>query len=89
MALSRLEQETIINFNEAEDEAHVYTHNERWQKYLESIGFKPYRTNSFGGNDYKIPKYMIRLPRQKVQLSAQEKARRSDAARRMVANRHG
>jgi hypothetical protein len=75
MPLTRYEQETIISFNEAEDVGHVYTHNERWQRHLEALGFKPYRQNSFGGRDYEIPKQMIRLPRPKRQFSAEEKIR--------------
>jgi len=81
MPLTRYEQETIINFNEAEDTADVFTYNEKWQRHLESLGFKSYRTNSFGGKDYTIPKHMIHLPRKKIELSPEEKARRAEQAR--------
>lgn len=81
MPLTRLEQETIINLNEAEDIAHVFTYNEKWQRYLESLGFKPCRVNGFGGTDYAIPKCMIHLPRKKMELSVEEKARRAQRAR--------
>lgn len=81
MPLTRFEQETIINFNEAEDVAHVFTYNEKWQRHLESLGFTPYRVNDFGGKDYAIHKSMIHPPRKKVELSVEEKARRAERAR--------
>ena len=81
MPLVRFEQETIINFNEAEGIAYVFTYNEKWQRHLASLGFKPYRVNDFGGKDYAIPKSMIHPPRKKVELSVEEKARRAERAR--------
>lgn len=81
MPLTRHEQETIINFNEGEEMAYVYTYNERWIKHLEGLGFTAYRVNSFGGKDYAIPKHMIHLPRKKVELSDDEKARRTERLR--------
>lgn len=83
MPLTRFEQETIINFNEAEDVAHIFTYNEKWQRYLESLGSKAYRENSFGGKDYAIPKHMVHLPRKRMELSMEEKARRAESARRL------
>ena len=83
MPLTRFEQETIISFNESEDVANIFTYNERWQHHLEGMGFKPYRTNSFGGKDYSIPKHMVHLPRRKMELSDAEKSRRADRARRL------
>lgn len=79
--LRNTEQGTIINFNEAEDTADVFTYNERWIRHLEGLGFTPYMVNSFGGKDYTIPKHMIHLPRKKVELSPEEKARRAEHAR--------
>lgn len=87
MPLTRAEQETIILFNELDDEAHVYTHNERWQKHLEGLGFKPSRTNPFGGKDYTIPKYMVKLPRAKIELSEAERARRQGQGRALHARK--
>jgi hypothetical protein len=81
MPLTRFEQETVISFNEAEDTANVFTYNERWQRHLESLGFKAYRENSFGGKDFSIPKHMIHLPRKKMELSVEEKDRRAERAR--------
>jgi len=33
--LTNYEQETIINFNKAEDMAHIFTYEKTWQKHLE------------------------------------------------------
>lgn len=35
--LTNYEQEAIINFNKAEDIAHIFTYNKRWQRHLEKI----------------------------------------------------
>ena len=37
MSLSRMEQETIINFNEAEPTATIYTHNPALRRKLELL----------------------------------------------------
>lgn len=37
MSISRLEQETIINFNEAEPTASIYTHNGALKRRLEKL----------------------------------------------------
>ena len=81
MPLTRYEQETVIRFCEAEDTADVFTYNEKWQRHLESLGFKPYRVNDFGGKDYAIPKHMIHLPRKKLELTETERARRIERGR--------
>ena len=73
MPLTRYEQETIINFNEAEDTADVFTYNERWIRHLEGLGFTAY-----------IPKHMIYLPRPKKQFSAEEKARMVERGRALA-----
>jgi len=85
--LRNTEQETIINFNEAEDTADVFTYNERWIRYLEGLGFTAYMVNSFGGKDYTIPKHMIHLPRPKKQFSAEEKARLVERGRALAQKR--
>ena len=36
MKTALIEQETIINFNEGEKVANIYTHNKTWQRHLES-----------------------------------------------------
>ena len=68
--LSAYEQETIINFNKAEDVAYVCTYEETWQKHLEGrLGVKPVMDNGFGGNEYELPKSRIKPPRAPRRLS--------------------
>ena len=48
--LSGYERETIINFNEVEDVASIFTYNRAWQKHLETrLGLKPDYDNGYGG----------------------------------------
>ncbi len=78
MALSKLEQETIISFNEFESDAHIFTYNKTWQKHLESkLGLKPVSTSKDGSREYVLPKIRLLLPRAKRQLSTEAKKKRA------------
>ena len=78
--LSAYEQETIINFNKAEDTAYIFTYEKTWQKHLEwKLGLKPVMDNGFGGREYQLPKTMIKPPRAPRQLS--------DSAKKKLAER--
>ena len=35
--LTNYEQETIINFNNGEDKAHIFAYEKTWQKHLEAV----------------------------------------------------
>jgi len=75
--LSLEERETIINFNEKDDDASIFTYNKSWQKHLEkTLGLKPVWGNSSGGKEYLISKKRIRPPRvpRVVKLSAEQRA---------------
>lgn len=67
MRLSKVEHETIINFNEGEEIAYIYTCNQRWMRQLEKCGFKPVREHADKGRvyakDFEVPKALIRIPR--------------------------
>ena len=68
--LSADEQETIINFNKAEDIASIFTYEKTWQKYLEGkLGLKPVMDNGFGGKEYELSKPRIKPPRVPRRLS--------------------
>lgn len=76
MSLSKFEQETIVNFNQSDDKAFIFTYRRIWQRHLEKrLGLKPVRVNSFGGKDYELSWRFIRLPLAPRQLSAEEKVR--------------
>ena len=75
--LTSYEQETIINFNKAEDIAYIFTYEKSWQKHLEDrLGLKPVMDNGFGGKEYIIDKKRIPMPRAPRKLSAEVKAQR-------------
>ena len=83
--LSNYERETIVNFNEAEDIAYIFTYNRAWQKHLEwKLGLKPVADNGFGGREYTIDKRRVRPPRVPKKLSAEARAK---LVQRLSANR--
>ena len=62
MALSKLEQETIINFNEAETAATVSARNGRIRRRLEQLERdRPGEVNRDYNGDFLIPKGWIRI----------------------------
>ncbi len=68
--LANYEQETIINFNKAEDIAYILTYEKAWQKHLEKkLGIKPTLDNGYGGKGYELPKKLIKPPRAPRKLS--------------------
>lgn len=86
MSISRLEQETVINFNEAEPMANVYTHNGALKRKLAKLEeerpaeVKHIRTLPEGAEEYTIPKKWIKVnasriltEEQRVQLAARGK----------------
>jgi len=79
-ALATYEQETIINFNKAEDIASIFTYEKTWQKHLEGkLGLKLVTDNGFGGKEYELPKSRIKSPRAPRRLS--------DSAKKKLAER--
>lgn len=87
--LTGFEKETIINFNAAEELAHIFTYNRSWQRHLENkLGFKPVKDNGFGGKEYEIPKDRIPMPRAKRRVSPEAQKRMVDRGRKMAAVRH-
>lgn len=77
MKLSRIEQETIINFNEAEGAASIYTHNtalkERLlglcQSYPEQV--RQTADNGRGGLTFELPKKWLKVTPPRVLSPAQ------------------
>ena len=81
--LSREEQETIICFNKADKEAHIFTYEKTWQSHLEKkLWLKPIYKNSHGGKEYEIPKSRIKMPHAKRTLSKAHKEKLSAILRR-------
>jgi len=83
--LSQYERETIINFNEGEQMASIFTYNKAWQRHLEKrLGLKPVFDNGYGAREYEIPKSRVRPPR--APLSPEARAKMSEKMRKLHRN---
>ena len=87
MNLSLYEQETIVNFNEEEATANVYTHNRALRRKLDKLAQeRPQecvvaRVSHEGrAADYTIPKGWVRIypPRTAAPLTEEQKQRRRE-----------
>lgn len=84
--MTRLEQETIINFNEAEAAATIYTHNAALCRKLEALADQrpeeAKRGRSFpdGGREYTIPKRWVKVNAGPI-LTEEERERRRERAK--------
>ena len=75
MKLTRQEQETIINFNQEEGAAYIYTCSKSWMRHMEKrLGLKPTVVYSYG-REYECPKSWIKKPRKPRKLSETQKSR--------------
>jgi hypothetical protein len=74
MRLSRYERETIINFNEANHVAYIYTCSKSWIRHLERLGLKPTETHSYA-REYECPKEWIRKPYKPRKYTKEQKQR--------------
>ncbi len=77
MKLSKIEQETIINFNEAEGTASVYTHNEALKHQLLALcrthpdQVLQTDANRWGGLTFALPKKWLKVSTPRVLSPAQ------------------
>lgn len=81
MNMARYEQETIINFNEEEKTAGIYTHNKPLRRKLESLALdrpedcRLVRVSHDGrAADYTIPKSWIKIVPPRIASEAQKAA---------------
>lgn len=85
MNLSRYEQETIINFNEEESTASVYTHNRTLRRKLDKLAAdrpndcKLYRVSHDGqaAAEFYVPKWWIKVSPPRTVSDAQRAANRT------------
>ena len=88
MRLSKYEQETIINFNEDEAVASVYTYNPKLKERLKQMAARfPadcsfVSKNSAGGVTYQISKKLV-----SIRQPYSEERRQKDRERALAANR--
>ena len=67
MKLTNIEKETVINFNEAEHTASIYTHNEALKRQLlelcqtHSEQVRQIAANRWGGLSFELPKKWLKV----------------------------
>lgn len=77
MKLSNIERETVLNFNEAERTASVYTHNPALKKQLLQLcrthpeQVRLTADNGWGGLTFELPKKWLRIVPPRVLTPAQ------------------
>ncbi len=77
MKLSNIEKETVINFNEAERTASVYTHNEALKRQLLELcrtypeQVRQTTANRWGGLTFELPKKWLKVSPPRVLSPAQ------------------
>lgn len=87
MKLSNIEKETVINFNEAERTASVYTHNEALKRQLLELcqthpeQVRQTAANGWGGLTFELPKKWLKVspPRKPTQAQLEVLARMTQA----------
>lgn len=75
--LTKFERETIVNFNQGEDTASIFTYEKTWRSHLErKLGLKAVMDNGHGGKLYELPKRLIPMPRTKQRQYSEESKRK-------------
>lgn len=77
MTLSLLERETIINFNDAESTANIFTASEVQMKKMKDLGTW---TKTNGGWEIDVPKAWVKIKPPKAVSEAQRAASRRNVA---------
>ena len=78
MKMSNIEKETVINFNEAERTASVYTHNAALKRQLLELcrthpeQVRQTAANAWGGLTFELPKKWLRVTPPRVLSPAQK-----------------
>ena len=77
MRLSNVEKETIINYNQAERTANIYTHNPALTAQLQELSrtypeqVRQTAANAWGGLTFELPKKWLRVTPPRVLSPAQ------------------
>ena len=73
MRLTKQEKETIINFNEGDDIAYIYTCSKSWINHLEKkLGLRSTTIYSYA-REYECPKSWVIKPRKPKKLSQEQR----------------
>ena len=99
MELTKCEMETIVNFNEAESVASVYTHNKALRRTLDKLAQErpddchiDKVSHDGAATDYTVPKMWIKIRPPRIASEAQKAASRAAAEKAKLARtntRHG
>ena len=99
MELALYERETIINFNEAESTASIYTHNKALRRTLDKLAQERPEdcridrvSHDGAATDYSVPKSWVKIRPPRVASEAQKAASRAAAEKAQLARantRHG
>jgi hypothetical protein len=57
------ERETVVQFDDEDSKATIYTCHKRWQSRLKRLGFTPERPHGGAGLIFRIPKTYLGMPR--------------------------
>ena len=88
MTISRYEQETIINYNNEESIADIFTYDRRLITKLRKAGVELKDTNGDGSYSCKVPKRWVKVsPPRKV--SDENKAKFAERAKKMWEEKNG
>lgn len=94
MALSKLEKETIITYNEAEAEAEIYTYNRPLQRKLEKLAqerpeeVKILCADKTGSKTFRLPKKFVTV-RASRQISPELREEMAQVAKERFSNHQG
>ena len=99
MELTKYEMETIVNFNEAESVASVYTHNKALRRTLDKLAQERPEdcridrvSHDGAATDYSVPKSWVKIRPPRIASEAQKAASRAAAEKAQLARintRHG
>ena len=99
MNLSLYEQETIVNFNEEEATANVYTHNRTLRRKLDKLAQERPEdchidrvSHDGAATDYTVPKVWVKIRPPRIASEAQKAVSRAAAQKAKLARtntRHG
>ena len=99
MELALYERETIINFNEAESTASIYTHNKALRRTLDKLAQERPEdcridrvSHDGAATDYSVPKSWVKIRPPRIASEAQKAASRAAAQKAKLARtntRHG
>lgn len=82
MALTKIEKETIILFNEADESVEIYTHNQKLKNKLKNAAVKNPETflqtdsDQYGGIAYTFPKKLLTIVLREPMTDEQHEQRR-------------